>query len=77
MAGRILGASVWIGLVVALSSGCDNRPKYVLPSSPVPPPRPPVAAGGGAAPAAPGAVAERELLPYPKELPADSPEDRK
>jgi hypothetical protein len=58
---------------VGFLSGCDNRPKYVLPSSPVPPARPPVAAGGGGTPANPAADAEtREKLSYPKELPAEA-----
>ncbi len=69
---RTFGTLILTGSLLGLLSGCDNRPKYVLPSSPVPPATRPVAAGGGGAPAKPAPTQTREKLPYPKELPADS-----
>lgn len=64
---------------LGIVSGCDNRPKIVMPTETAPPaPRPHVAGGGaGPAEAAPASVS-REKLSYPKELPADanSPRDK-
>jgi hypothetical protein len=70
---RTFGALILTGSLLGLLSGCDKRPKYVLPTTQVPPPPPLQVGGGGGAPARPAPDAEpREKLAYPKELPADS-----
>jgi hypothetical protein len=59
---RVLCAlSLAVPLCVA-TSGCDTRPKIVLPKGPVPPPPKPHAAGGGE-PAQPAAPVEAPKKP--------------
>ena len=65
-------------LLLGAMSGCDNRPKIVMPTGPVPPaPRPALAGGGPAQPAAPQ-TEPKEKPADPKEPPADStPQENK
>lgn len=79
---RALGILILTLPLLSSLSGCDNRPKYVLPSEPVPPAaQMPRAAGGGGAPVQPEAVAPdaapTEKPVEPKEPPAESPPPEK
>jgi hypothetical protein len=66
--------------LLGVVTGCDNRPKVIMPTEKAPPAPRPRVAGGGPAPAKPGPDAEsREKLPAPKEMPGESasPDDKK
>jgi hypothetical protein len=65
--------------LLGVVSGCNNKPKIVMPTEKAPPAPRPHVAGGGAAPAKPAPDGEpQEKLRNPKELPADAtpPEDK-
>jgi hypothetical protein len=55
MLSRKLFTLIFSFLLLAALSGCDTRPKIVMPTGPVPPPPRPAAAGGASQPAAPDA----------------------
>jgi hypothetical protein len=58
---RVLGALILAAPLFGAASGCDNRPKIVLPTTQAPPPpRPAVLGGGPAAPPAPVAEPDKE-----------------
>src|SRR5437879_3547600 len=79
MLGRILSTLFLMLALLGVVTGCDNRPKVIMPTQKAPPAPRPRVTGGGAAPGKLGPETEtREKLPAPKELPPDStpPEDK-
>lgn len=81
MFGRALGVSIFTVAFLSVLSGCDNRPKIVMPTERAPPAPRPRTTGGGGAPAEPAAPAgdQGEKQEDSKKPPADStpPEDKK
>ena len=72
---RALGILVLTLPFLGVVSGCDNRPKIIMPTSPAPPAPRSHVAGPGAAPAEPAApdADPNEKQVDSKKAPADSP----